>query len=106
MRVRPRTRLLPVGVRRFADGVRPIAPPDLLATFVAVRRHYDAVAREIANPQPLDVASLKPPIVIIPMREWNKMSQTGLRFALELSPEVYVVQIRTGDPAEADLDRP
>jgi hypothetical protein len=27
--------LLPVGVRRFADGVRPIAPPDLLATFVA-----------------------------------------------------------------------
>jgi uncharacterized protein (DUF1501 family) len=27
--------LLPVGVRRFADGIRPIAPPDLLATFVA-----------------------------------------------------------------------
>jgi uncharacterized protein DUF1501 len=27
--------LLPAAVRRFADGVRPIAPPDLLATFVA-----------------------------------------------------------------------
>ncbi len=46
--------LLPVGVRRFADGVRPIAPPDLLATFVAAfgidpRRHLrdGEVVREL-----------------------------------------------------------
>ncbi|HEX3760837.1 MAG TPA: DUF1501 domain-containing protein [Kofleriaceae bacterium] len=46
--------LLPVAVRRFADGERPIAPPDLLATYVAAfgidpRRHLrdGEVVREL-----------------------------------------------------------
>ncbi len=92
---------------KFVEGawVTVILIPLLLATFVAVRRHYDAVAEEIANPYPLDIGRLQPPLVVIPMREWNKMSQKGLRFALELSPDVFVVQIRTGDPAEDDLKR-
>ena len=55
-----------------------------------MRRHYYNVAGEIANDAPLDVTHIKPPIVIVPMREWNKMSQKGLRFALRLSPEINV----------------
>jgi len=99
--------LLIVLVAKFVEGawVTVILIPLLLVAFEAVRRHYDSVAQQIANPNPLDVANIQPPIVIIPMREWNKMSQKGLRFALELSPEVYVVQIRTGEPAESDLKR-
>jgi len=79
--------------------------PLLLLTFGAVRRHYHDVAGEIASLAPLDVTNIKPPIVIIPMRDWNKMSQKGLRFALKLSTEIYVVQIKTGGHAESDLDR-
>jgi amino acid transporter len=99
--------LLVVLVAKFAEGawVTALLVTLLLATFAAVRRHYLGVSREIANNLPLDVTNIAPPIVIIPMREWNKMSQKGLRFALNLSPEVYVVQIRTGDVAESDLDR-
>ena len=99
--------LLVVLVAKFVEGawVTVILIPLLLVTFEAVRRHYDSVAREIANPRPLDVTGIRPPIVVIPMREWNHMSQKGLRFALKLSPEVYVVQIRTGDAAEDDLGR-
>jgi hypothetical protein len=68
-----------------------------------VRRHYDAVAVEIANPAPLNVTNIQPPIVIIPMREWNKMSQKGLRFALKLSPDIFVVQVQAGDASEGEL---
>jgi hypothetical protein len=94
-------------VAKFTEGawVMIILTPLLLATFGAVRRHYHAVSLEIANPLPLDVRNIQAPIVIIPMREWNKMSQKGLRFALKLSPEVFVVQIRTGDSSEDDLAR-
>lgn len=97
--------LVVVLVAKFAEGawVTVILIPLLLATFGAVRRHYHAVSLAIANPQPLDVRNIQAPIVIIPMREWNKMSQKGLRFGLKLSPEVYVVQIRTGADAEDDL---
>src|SRR5262249_46213380 len=46
-----------------------------------------------------------PPIVILPMNAWNKMSQKGLRFALKLSSEIFVVQVKTGIKGEDDLAR-
>jgi hypothetical protein len=79
--------------------------PLLLAIFGGVRRHYHRVSVEIANPNALDVSNIQPPIVILPMSAWNKMSQKGLRFALKLSPEIFVVQIRTGSSTEDDLRR-
>jgi amino acid transporter len=99
--------LLVVLVAKFVEGawVTVILVPLMLVTFGAVRRHYSSVAGEIASDAPLDVTNIKPPIVVIPMREWNKMSQKGLRFALKLSPEIYVVQIKIGDHAESNLDR-
>ena len=57
------------------------------------------------EPAPLNVDDIQTPIVIIPMREWNKMSQKGLRFALKLSPDIYVVQVRTGSESEDDLQK-
>jgi hypothetical protein len=99
--------LLIVLVAKFAEGAwaTVLLIPLMLVTFGAVRRHYISVAQQIANDEPLDIANIDPPIVIIPMRDWNKMSQKGLRFALELSHEIYVVQIKTGGQGESDLDR-
>src|ERR1700681_3036169 len=101
------TTLAVVLVAKFAEGawVMTLLIPLLLATFGAVRRHYHAVAVEIANPHPLSVANIQPPIVIIPMSQWNKMSQKGLRFALKLSPDIFVVQVQGGNRTEDDLTR-
>jgi hypothetical protein len=63
---------------------------------------YD-VSVEIANPSALDVSNIPRPIVMLPMSAWNKMSQKGLRFALKLSPDIFVVQIQTGSSTEDDL---
>ncbi len=97
--------LVIVLVAKFAEGawVMTLLVPLLMATFGAVRRHYHSVAVEIVQTQPLNVANIQPPIVIIPMREWNKMSQKGLRFALKLSPDIVVVQVQAGHGAEDDL---
>jgi hypothetical protein len=95
-------------VAKFAEGawVMTLLIPSLLAVFGMVRRHYLAVAAEIANPLPLNVANIQPPIVVIPMSQWNKMSQKGLRFALKLSPDIYVVQVQAGGASsEDDLTR-
>ncbi|MBZ5560457.1 MAG: APC family permease [Acidobacteriia bacterium] len=99
--------LVVVLVAKFAEGawVMTLLVPMLLGTFGAVRRHYHAVSLEIANPLPLNVRNIQPPIVIIPMSQWNKMSQKGLRFALKLSPDIYVVEVRTGGSNEDDLTR-
>jgi amino acid transporter len=97
--------LLVVLVAKFAEGawVMTLLIPILLAVFGMVSRHYHTVALEIANPLPLNVTNIQPPIVIIPMSQWNKMSQKGLRFALKLSPDIFVVQVQAGAPTESDL---
>jgi hypothetical protein len=99
--------LVIVLIAKFAEGawVMTLLVPGLLAVFGGVRRHYHRTSTEIANPAPLNVDDLESPIVIIPMREWNKMSQKGLRFALKLSTEIYVVQVRTGNKNEDDLEK-
>ena len=99
--------LVVILVAKFAEGawVTALLIPLLLAVFGGVRRHYHRVSLEIANPQSLDVTGIQPPIVILPMSAWNKMSQKGLRFALKLSPDIFVVQIRTGNKLEHDLTR-
>src|SRR5262249_9693036 len=79
--------------------------PAMLAVFGSVRRHYRGVAREIMNPRPLDVAHIQPPIVILPISSWTKMSQKGLRFALKLSRDIFAVQVRAGSAGEDDLTR-
>ena len=101
------TTLVVILVAKFAEGawVMTLLIPMLLAVFGGVRRHYHRVSTEIANPQPLNVTNIRPPIVILPMSAWNKMSQKGLRFALKLSPDILVVQISTGSKMEGDLAR-
>jgi amino acid transporter len=97
--------LVVVLVAKFTEGawVMTLLIPTLLAAFLMVARHYRAVAVEIANPLPLNVSNIQPPIVIIPMSQWNRMSQKGLRFALKLSRDIVVVQVQAGAPAESDL---
>jgi amino acid transporter len=97
--------LVVILIAKFTEGawVMTILVPMLLMVFGGVRRHYRRVSLEIANPHALNVANIQPPIVILPMTTWNKMSQKGLRFALKLSADIFVVQIRTGNAIEDDL---
>ena len=91
--------LVVVFVAKFTDGawITALLVSLMLVTFGAVRRHYHHVEIEITNSKPLDVVGLRPPIVILPMNEWNKMSQKGLRFALKLSSDIFVVQVHASD---------
>jgi hypothetical protein len=98
------TRLIVI-VAKFVEGawVMTILIPALLAVFLMVARHCRTVAAEIANPLPLNVTNFQPPIVIIPMSQWNRISQKGLRFALKHSRDILVVQVMAGAQTESDL---
>ena len=84
---------------KFEEGawVTALLIPLLIVIMFAVHRHYERVARETANPDPLRVAGLRPPLVIVPIDRWSKISEKGLRFALMLSPDVEIVHIEGED---------
>jgi amino acid transporter len=75
--------------------------PVTVAVFMKIRRHYCRVAAQVATFEPIEMPEIQQPIAVLAARTWNKVTQHGLKFALRLSDDIHVVQIRTEhDPTE------
>ena len=84
---------------KFVEGawITVILIPTLLAFMTGVRRHYDAVSREVDLQTPLNLTHLAPPVVIIPIQGWTRIAEKALRFGINLSPDVLVLQVCVSD---------
>jgi hypothetical protein len=71
--------------------------------FSRIHRHYGVVAKQVADDEPLDLSRTQPPIVVVPVQTWNKLASRGLRFAIELSPDVHGLHILTQDSTISEL---
>ncbi|MGB7190734.1 MAG: APC family permease [Acidobacteriaceae bacterium] len=91
--------LLVVLVAKFDEGawVTVLLIPLLILVMIIVKRHYDRVAVETANPEPLRVENLRPPLIVIPLDRWSRITEKALRFALCMSPDIIAVHVSTED---------
>jgi len=87
---------------KFIEGawITVLLIPSLLVLMAAIRHHYLQIGREIECREPLNLTRLDPPIVVVPLGSWTKPSEKAMRFALNLSADVHVLQVRTGDEIE------
>jgi len=94
-----------VAVSKFSDGAWIIVfiLPLLLAAFWRIRVHYGRVAEQVVDTRPLSVDVAAPPMVVVAAQSWNKMTRRGLQFAMQLSPEVYAVQVQAESAKMKDL---
>jgi amino acid transporter len=98
--------LVVVLISKFLEGawVMILLIPALLSMFYSVHRHYQGVARQVASSEPLDIKNLKPPIVLLPVRGWSVITRAALRFALQLSHEIYALHVAGDENAMAALE--
>jgi hypothetical protein len=98
--------LVVVLVSKFVDGawVVMLLIPVLLVSFVAVKRHYQAVGRELSTAEPLDVKGLQPPLVLLPIRGWSTVTRKALRFGLKVSPDVYALHVADDEKTMGELE--
>jgi len=94
-------------VAKFAEGawvVVVLLLPAMLVFMGRVRRHYERVGKEVAltSATVLNARNLKPPIVIVPVDQWNAATEKALQFAMTLSPDVEALHVM----CDADEDRP
>ena len=87
--------LVIVLLAKFTEGawITLLLIPATLVLFLRVKGHYDHVTAETSCPRPLDLTANAPPVVVVPIKTWNTISEKALRFALRLSPDVIVVHI-------------
>jgi hypothetical protein len=70
-----------------------IVIPGLVFFFRKMKHYNERLASVTKLEGPLDVANLKPPIVVVPLRRLDQVGEKALRFSLTISPDVYVVQV-------------
>ena len=74
-----------------------ILVPIIIGLMAAVKRHYKRVKIETADPTPLRLTGLEPPIVVIPMARWDKIGEKAMRFGMLMSPVVKVVHVASSE---------
>jgi amino acid transporter len=79
--------------------------PAFMLLMLGIRRHYHAVKQEIANPAPLKLDDLTPPLVVVPVEEWNNVAKKALRFAMTISGDVQGLHIDAGEHTKALRER-
>jgi amino acid transporter len=84
------------GLGAAATGVT-LCVPLLIAMMYGVKRHYTRVRAETIDPTPLRLTGLEPPIVVIPMATWDKVTEKAMRFGMLMSPDVKVVHVDSDD---------
>jgi len=81
----------------YGAWVTVLLVPLLIGIMVAVKQHYTRVKRETDDPTPLRLTGLEPPIVVIPMARWDKITEKAMRFGMLMSPLVKVVHVDSDD---------
>jgi amino acid transporter len=75
----------------------------LFTLFWSVNRHYRHIRQAVAWDEPLSVEEQAPPIIIVPVTQWNRVTAKALRFALSLSNEVEALHVAIDDEGETAI---
>jgi len=82
-------------IAKFTEGawITLLLIPSLIFIMLLVKRHYSHVAREIDTSARLNTRALTPPLVVITIDRWSRITNKALRFAMAISPDVQALHV-------------
>jgi amino acid transporter len=89
------TAVIVVLISKFREGawITLVLIPGILLTMKAVRSHYERVDKEVRLERGIASENVRPPLMVVPIDEWNRITHKALRFALSLSRDVIAVHV-------------
>ena len=89
---------------KFVEGawITVLTIPCVMALLLLIKRYYRQIARQLIEKGPIDLANLGPPIVVVPIADWNRLAERAVRYALRLSPEVVAVHMTRLEGPDAE----
>ena len=90
---------LVVLVAKFVEGawITALLIVLMIMAMRAVNRHYRRVTRETALDRPIVPSDIHEPIVVLPVDQWNRLTEKALSFALSMSNDIRCVHVQVGD---------
>src|SRR5207302_5868197 len=91
---------------KFVEGawITVLTIPCVLALLKLIKRYYLQIDRQLIEEGPIDLDDTRPPIVVVPIRGWDRLAERAVRYALRLSPEVIAVHLTRLEGPEAEED--
>jgi amino acid transporter len=90
-------------VAKFVEGawITLLFIPLMVVFFIVVRRHYHSVKLLTTCKEPVRAESLsQPPIAVIPIDRWSRITCQAIEFAARLSPEVIALHVELAEHSE------
>ncbi len=91
---------------KFIEGawITVLAIPTMLFVFYRIHRHYRKIDADTRKRQPINLDDNPRPVVLVPMRRWDRLSEKALRFSMWLSSDVIAVHLSnlSGDEAKEE----
>lgn len=91
-------------IAKFVEGawITVLIIPCVIVLLKVIRRYYDELASRVRDPQPLEMRDTTPPIVLVAVEDWNRLTDKALNLALSLSPDVIAIHLTHLSGPEAD----
>jgi len=82
---------------KFIEGawLTAIVIPCTIVLLRAVRRYYDEIDRQVlrGSHRCIDLRPQAPPVVLVPIRRWDRLARKAVEYALRLSPDVTALHL-------------
>lgn len=77
-------------IAKFIEGawITVITIPLVIVLLKKIRGYYDLLQERMAESQPLRFRSDNPPIVVVAVRDWNRLTARAVSFAFAITPDV------------------
>jgi len=93
-------------IAKFTDGgwIMIVAIPVVIVLLKTIKRYYDGLDERLCDREALQFRKGKPPIVLVAMEGWNRLTDKALTLAMELSPDVLAVHLTALEGPDAGAD--
>jgi amino acid transporter len=82
-------------VAKFTEGawITVLVIPCVIVLLKVIHGYYSRLASEVEEPGPLALHDTRPPILLVAVQDWNRLTEKALRLALTLSPDVIGIHL-------------
>jgi amino acid transporter len=95
-------------VAKFAEGawLTLLVIPCTLLGLRAVHRYYQRIDRDLlsGSQRPLDLRDRAPPVALVPIQRWDRLSRKAIAHALRFTPDITALHVTTLEGPEADRE--
>ena len=90
-------------VAKFTEGawITLLLIPGLIVLMRLIKRHYNTVAAETDDRGHLSLRDLTPPLVVVTIDRWSRITHKALRLAMSISPDVQALHVEYDQESDA-----